>query len=110
MKQLQNENKNILKAQFKSDFSALREILNKHDVIGFMPALPTNEYDCITHSLLSSLKQNKDLNSIKILLKTEINEHFGLDNNQDFINKLAAEIYNWWNKSEIIKTYHNTGL
>jgi hypothetical protein len=97
------ENKNILKAQFKSDFSSLREILNQHDIIGFMPDLPVDEYDCINQSLLSLLYQNKDLDSIKGLLKTEINEHFGLNSNQDFIDKLAADIYDWWNEGRIIK-------
>jgi len=94
-----NETKNVLKAKFKSDFLALREILNKHDIIGFMPDLPDDEYDCINHALLSLLNQNKDLDSIKGLLRTEISEHFGLDNNQVFIDKLATEIYDWWNKN-----------
>ncbi len=93
-----------LKAQFKADFSALREILNKHDIIGFMPDLPVDEYDCINHSLLSLLSQNKDIESIKILLKSEITQHFGLSNNQLFIEKLAIDIFEWWNeRRKIIK-------
>jgi hypothetical protein len=92
-----------LKAQFKADFSALKEILNKHDIIGFMPDLPVDEYDCINHSLLSLLNQNKDLESIKELLKLEITEHFGLNNGQKFIDYLAIDIFDWWNKRNIIK-------
>lgn len=102
------ENKDILKVQFNSDFSSLREILNQHDIIGLMPDLPVNEYDCINHSLLSLLYQNKDLDSIKRLLKTEINDLFGLNNNQVFIDKLATDIYDWWYEKRIIKTSHNT--
>ncbi len=91
-----------LKAQFKADFSALREILNKHDIIGFMPDLPEDEYDCINHSLLSLLNQNWDLDSLKGLLKSEIAEHFGLNNGQKFIDELAIDIFDWWNERRII--------
>jgi hypothetical protein len=91
-----------LKAQFKADFSALREILNKHDIIGFMRDLPVDEYDCINHSLLSLLNQNNDLESIKELLKLEITEHFGLNNGQKFIDELAIDIFEWWNERKII--------
>ncbi len=58
-------NKSILKSQFKSDYSALKEILNSHDIIGFMPDLPDDEYDCVNHGLLGLLSQNNDLDSIK---------------------------------------------
>ena len=97
------ENKDKLKVQFKSDFSSLREILNQHDIIGFMPGLPVDEYDCINHSLLSLLYQNKDFDSIKELLTTEIIDHFGLNNNQDFVDKLTVDIYDWWHEKRIIK-------
>jgi len=90
-----------LKTRFKADFFALRAILNKHDIIGFMPDLPEDEYDCINYSLLSLLNQNKDLESIKGLLKSEIIEHFGLNNNQRFIDKLASDIFEWWNERKI---------
>lgn len=93
----------VLKAQFKSDFLALRLILNEHDIIGFMPDLPGDEYDCINNSLLSLLSEDKDIDSIKGLLKAEIKEHFGLDNDSIFIDKLATDVYDWWNKREIIK-------
>ena len=92
-----------LKAQFKADFSALREILNKHDIIGFMPDLPVDEYDCINHRLLSLLNRDNDLESIKGLLKLEIAEHFGLSNNQRFIDKLAIDIFEWWNERKKLK-------
>jgi hypothetical protein len=67
-----------------------------------MPDLPVDEYDCINYSLLSLLNQNKDLESIKGLLKSEITEHFGLHNSQKFIDKLAIDIFEWWNERERI--------
>jgi hypothetical protein len=96
-------NKSILKTQFKSDYSALKGILNSHDIIGFMPDLPDDEYDCVNHGLLSLLNKTNNLDSIKGFLKSEIKEHFGLNNNQDFIDKLATEIFDWWNEKRIIK-------
>jgi hypothetical protein len=96
-------NKSILKAQFKSDYLALKAILNNHDIIGFMPDLPDDEYDCVNHSLLGLLSRNNDLDSIKGFLESEIKEHFGLNNKQDFIDGLAADIYDWWHERRIIK-------
>jgi hypothetical protein len=91
------------KTQFKSDFSNLRAILNKDDILGLMPHLPADEYDCINHGLLGLLYQDKEPEFIQRFLITGFEGHLGLAN-QDFIDKLTMDIYDWWNNRKKPRT------
>ncbi len=67
-----------LKQRYKADFATLTEIVNSFDPCGLIKGgAPTDEYDCITQQLLSSIYNKKTRQEMRDLILQEIEHHFG---------------------------------
>jgi hypothetical protein len=79
---------------------ALRDLLNEWDFIGVAdPVTNTDEYDCMLRPLLRKLAAGKDAQNIARWLRQEIEQHFGMsdENIADAeLNTIAERISQWW--------------
>jgi len=72
-----NRHKSDLKHKFKQDFGKARKFVNEFDPCGLICAgAPIDEYDCLTHQLLSAIYNDKTRTEIKNLILHEIECHF----------------------------------
>jgi effector-binding domain-containing protein len=70
--------KTELKHKFKQDFNKVQEFVNEFDPCGLIyTGAPIDEYDCLTHQLLSAVYNGKTRIEIKDLILHEIEHHFG---------------------------------
>jgi hypothetical protein len=68
--------KNELKERYSTQFKAIQKLLNKFDPSGLIGAgAPEDEYDCLTHKILSNINKNKD--DLRTIILNEIVNHFG---------------------------------
>jgi len=63
-----------------------------------LPGTPDDEYDCLTHQILSYLQNGKTQSDIKLLISREFNEHFGITGHSSEIEIVSKEIIKWWSK------------
>lgn len=77
----------------------LRTVLNEWDPLGVQGLQedggPYDEYDCMLGPLITLMLQGGDRSSIKAYLRTELDEHFGLDG-QRVPRNLVDQILAWW--------------
>ena len=67
-----------LKQRYKADFATLTEIVNSFDPCGLIEGgAPTDEYDCITQQLISSIYNKKTRQEMKDMILHELKHHFG---------------------------------
>src|SRR5688500_17338182 len=67
-----------LKHKYKSDFNIMTALVNVFDPCGLIEGgAPTDEYDCLTEKLLSSVYNKKTSQERKALILHEIEHHFG---------------------------------
>ena len=67
-----------LKQKHKADFATLTGLVNSFDPCGLIGGgAPSDEYDCLTQQLLSSLYNNETRQEMKDLIIHEIEHHFG---------------------------------
>ena len=90
-------NKREKKKLIKSDEIEITKILNKWDPI---PLSPEDEYDCLTHHIISKLHNGASEKDIETLIGNEIINHFGIEEEKNKIIEVANKIFNYWkNKS-----------
>lgn len=67
-----------LKQKYKADFAAMVELVYTFDPCGLIGGgAPSDEYDCLTQQLLSSVYSKKSRQEMKDLILHEIKHHFG---------------------------------
>jgi len=85
--------------RFRTEEQVIRKILNEWAPIGF--GTPDDEYDCLTHHLLSVLHSGGNLFNVRSTIQEDLTEHFGLSRvPKDEINQVANQIWMWWTESE----------
>lgn len=68
-----------LKQKYKEDFAALTTLVNSFDPCGLIGSgAPPDEYDCLTHKLLSAVYNKKTLQELKDLVLHELTHHFAV--------------------------------
>ena len=73
------------KSKYKNDFLTARKLVNEFDPCDLMKiSAPTDEYDSLTHQLISFLYAKKSNQEIKDFILYEIENHFGLINPNGF--------------------------
>ncbi|MFJ2820071.1 hypothetical protein ACIO7M_03000 [Streptomyces toxytricini] len=73
----------------------LRQLLNEWDPIG-VADLVGDEYDCLLAPLLGRLCRGADGTEIGAYLRTEVEDHFGLDPSASRPEAMAARLTAWW--------------
>lgn len=88
-----------LKQRYKADFATLTEIVNSFAPFGLIKGgAQTDEYDCITQQLLSSIYNKKTRQEMKDLILQGIKHHFGtpdlttLDEPYKSLDKLLNDV------------------
>ena len=72
-----NRHKFDLKHKFKQDFGKAQKFINESDPCGLICAgAPIDEYDCLTHKLLSAIYSRKTRAETKKLILHELEHHF----------------------------------
>ncbi len=83
------------KTLFKMDESQLRSIFSDS---GLLPGSPSDEFDCIIHPLIGLFYQNQSRPAIEEFIKTELNDHFGIEIRKKEQTQLLDELYSWWQR------------
>lgn len=87
--------KKELKEKYKTDFAIMTEFVNSFDLCGFIEGgAPSDEYDCLTQQLLSSLYNNKTRQEMKDLILHEIKYHFGTPDLTTLDEPYKTQFYN----------------
>lgn len=68
-------------------------ILNEWDPI---PGSPSDEYDCLCHSILSLLNRKSNESALTDLILYELVGHFGFGGDQADVEDISQKIYKWW--------------
>jgi len=78
---------------------SLRILFNEWDPLGVQGAQedggPDDEYDCMLGPLISLLLQGSDRQALEVYLRTELDEHFGLQSQRVPPNEVDR-ILAWW--------------
>ena len=84
-----------LKQRYKADFATLTEIVNSFDPCGLIEGgAPTDEYDCITQQLLSSIYNKKTRQEMKDMILHELKHHFGTPELTTLDEPFKTQFYN----------------
>ena len=84
-----------LKHKFKQDFNKVREFVNEFDPCGLISGgAPIDEYDCLTHQLLSSVYNGRTRTEIKDFILHEIGHHFETHNPETLKEPYKTNLYN----------------
>jgi hypothetical protein len=86
-------NKNKKKKLIKLEEIEITKILNEWDPI---PSSPEDEYDCLTHQIISKLHNGASEKDIEILIGSEIINHFGIEEEKDTIKEVSKKIIHYW--------------
>ena len=66
-----------VKQKYKTDFAILAKLVNSFDPCGLIKGgAPSDEYDCLTQQILSSIYYKKTRQEIKKLIIYEVDHHF----------------------------------
>ena len=88
-----------LKQRYKADFATLTEIVNSFDPCGLIEGgAPTDEYDCITQQLISSIYNKKTRQEMKDMILHELKHHFGTPELTTLDEPFKTQFYNSLNK------------
>jgi hypothetical protein len=71
----------------------ITKILNDWDPI---PSSPEDEYDCLTHKIISRLHDDASEKDIETLIGGEIIHHFGVEEEKDTIKEVSNKIFRYW--------------
>jgi hypothetical protein len=84
-----------LKQKYKTDFATLTGLINSFDPCGLISGdAQSDEYDCMTQQLLSSLSNNKTRLEMKDLILHEIEHHFGTPDLETLEEPYKSQFYN----------------
>ena len=88
------------KKKIKSEVSFLNNLLHQWDPImsGSEIHTPLDEYECLTHKIISRLYSGVDCDGLFELISQEFNSHFGINVSKQEIAKYTNEIWSWWQK------------
>jgi hypothetical protein len=81
--------------EFKAEEAKVRALLNKWDPIA---GSPDDEYDCLTHSVISRLHHGAQHHEIAVLIKRHMSEHIGINTPQEQIDQVVEAIWRWWQR------------
>mgnify|MGYP001792177002 FL=1 len=71
-------------AKYKDDFKKVTSILNEFDLCGLIEGgAPSDEYDCLTNQILSSVYKKNTRSQIKKQIIHELIYHFGTLNSNE---------------------------
>ena len=84
-----------IKQKYKADFATLTELVNSFDPCGLISGgAPSDEYDCLTQQLLSSVNNKKTREEMKSLILHEIKHHFGTPDLATLDEPYKTQFYN----------------
>ncbi len=82
-----------LKIKYKNDFATLTKLVNSFDPCGLIKGgAPSDEYNCLTEQILSSVYKKKPRQEIKELIIHEVDHHFGMPVNEKNKLKFSDDI------------------
>lgn len=85
-----SELKNLIKSWERD----LNKVIVKWDLI---PGSPKDEFDALTHKLISHLTKGADQAKIYAILESELIVRYGLSPTESELAQFAVEITEWWN-------------
>jgi len=89
------KHKTDLKHKFKQDFNQVQKFVNEFDPCGLISGgAPIDEYDCLTHQLLSAVYNGKTKTEIKDLILHEIEHHFETPDFETLKESCKTKLYN----------------
>ncbi len=94
--------KQQIKKDYQDKFSALRKLLHSWDLI---PESPKDEFDDLSHTILSHLYKGADCEKINRILKSELSVTYGLFNDEFNAEEMALEIMEWWKQTEKLSDF-----
>lgn len=78
----------------KSEVIEIRKIFNDWDSIVLSPE---DEYDCLTHQIISELYRGIFEEEIVLFIKIEMINHFGINAEENRIREVSKKIWHYWN-------------
>ena len=81
------------KKRFKEEEKAINNILNEWNPI---PYSPDDEYDCLTHKIISALHRGIGEIEFYNLIRNDIVNHFGLEDEKEKILEISQKIFTYW--------------
>ena len=85
------------RGQFKADEAKVRAMLNEWNLIA---GSPDDEYDCLTHCLISHLHRGARRQQIAVVIKRHLSQHMAINAPQKDIDRVAELIWAWWEKRD----------
>ena len=86
------------KREIRREFAEVRRLINEWDPTGVIgdAAAPPDEYDCLVGPVLSLLTRGASESDVAGFLRSEIEEHFGLDPRQVDVDGVAKRLAQWF--------------
>lgn len=82
-----------LKIKYKNDFATLTKLVNSFDPCGLIEGgAPSDEYNCFTEQILSSVYKKKSRQEIKELIIHEVDHHFEMRVDKKHKSKFSDNI------------------
>ena len=91
---MDRQQRSNMRRAFKQDELLLLGILNDWDPMRASP--PHDEYDCLTHHVLSALHREPSVENVQKVITHELEAHFGLGTPGPAIHRVAQRIVAWW--------------
>jgi len=88
-------NKINLRKQYNSDFSQLRKIINSWELFD---GAQNDEFDGLNNKILSHLYNSTDFEKLSRVISGELTKNYGIFYDDFYVQKLAEEVSEWWNK------------
>jgi hypothetical protein len=96
-----------VKQKYNTDFAVLTKLVNSFDPCGLIKGgAPSDEYDCLTQQILSSIYNKKSRQEIKQLITHEVDHHFEMPveekykaNFNDSIDKFLSTLEQTFNST-----------
>jgi hypothetical protein len=82
------------KREFKFQEQEIRKIINSWNLI---PGSPADEFDALSHVLLSHLGRKSDREKIENVIYSELITKYGLDVEHTQAQEFATQVLEWWN-------------
>jgi hypothetical protein len=88
----------LSKEESRQRWSEVRRLLNEWDPIGVIggPDSPNDEYDWLAGPLLRLMERDASSSEISDFLRTEIEDHFGLDPRHYDFDGIAERLKGWF--------------
>lgn len=83
--------------KYNGQISELSKIIKSFDLI---PNASSNEFDSLSHQILSRLEKGIDSEKLYAILKNELIIVYGLWNDEFDTEPIVSELMDWWNSNK----------